>query len=274
MNNEINLPGLHIMFHVKPEKVPKFSSFIEATFHVKPTQSFLPLFLIAGGRAPSLSWLKQAAYGLKLFCADKGVEAALAAELTPYLLIGDCDSTSQESYQAAEKLGTKIELHPTAKDDTDLQLLLEYLSACRLIVSGIWGGRFDHLLTNVYSLLSFKEKHYTQVIMADEKETMILLTKDEDVEVRFLEPQKVQAVSLLPLRDAKVSISGVRWSLQDAELLCSRPYAISNELQGDTLKCACSEGAIGLYICWYEEPSASYTPPQATTGTSSNGSNA
>ena len=253
----IVLPNATIMFHVKHDEanteatacVPKSKA---PMFHVKHPELSL---LIAGGREPASEWLKKTAQAnvSAVYCADKGVKCALEAQLVPKLVVGDCDSSSPALYKRAEELGAKLEIHPPAKDDTDLQLLLQGLSPTPLLVSGIWGGRFDHLFSNVYSLLHFKKQHNTQVIMADEHELMVLLQGEESVTLKLEHPEQAQALSLLPLSaSVLVSLWGVRWPLSKAELTQDRPYAISNEVSDNTIKCTCHAGYLGLYIHWCE----------------------
>ena len=147
-------------------------------------------------------------------------------------------------------LGTAVMSFPVEKDDTDLQLVLQNLEGSDLICTGVWGGRFDHLYSNVFSLLSYKEKHQAQVILADEKEAMLLVTAKEAVKICL--HKKVKALSLLPLSDVnKVTLKNVRWELEAAELKLLHPYAISNIPQ-EEVTFECLEGRIGLYLCFEE----------------------
>lgn len=209
-------------------------------------------FVTAGGRRPDLNWLQKAAAGYTVYCADAGGSYCLEAGIVPQRLYGDGDSAGAEVYKKLAAQGTKIFQYPPAKDDTDLQLVLQQLTGCNLIVSGIWGGRFDHLYSNVFSLLGYKAKHGCQVIMADEQEVMLLLQASESVHVSIDKLQNVKSVSLLPFsNEVQVNIAGVRWPLQEAKLQLLYPYAISNEPLGD-FTCDCLAGAVGLYLCFTE----------------------
>lgn len=253
------LPEVQLMFHVKhgveqPAAEEAGKTRGAEMFHVKHQEN--ATLLLAGGRAPSPSWLRHvhAENDLDVYCADRGTDYALGAGLAPRLVVGDCDSSSPLSYDQAEALGAQLEVHPPAKDDTDLQLLLQKLPPAPLLASGIWGGRFDHLFSNVYSLLDFKNASGAQVVLADEQELLVLLTAGESVELQLVACTMVQALSLLPLTaSTKVSCSGVRWPLEEAELSQQHPYAISNEALGTKVVCSCHEGVVGLYIHWQEE---------------------
>lgn len=226
-------------------KLPQFSAEVILAKKYEVTN-----VVIAGGRAPQKAWLQKVATDKKVYCADKGVEICLEANLTPVELYGDGDSACPECYAKAKVLGTMVKTFPVEKDATDLQLLLENLPKGDVICSGVWGGRFDHLYSNVFSLLAFKEKQQAQVILADDKEAMLLVTGGEAVKITL--NTKVKALSLLPLcENSKVTLENVRWQLQEASLKLLHPYAISNIPEQEfTFKCL--EGKIGLYLCFSE----------------------
>lgn len=210
-------------------------------------------FVIAGGRKPAAAWLQSVADGCSgdIYCADAGAAYCLEAGLQPKLLFGDGDSASEAVYNNLAKLGTVIKRFEPEKDDTDLQLLLKNITGS-IIVSGIWGGRFDHLYSNVFSLLSYKKQQLCSVVLADEKEVMVLLSAKENVCIELQDIHKVKAVSLLPLsQEAKVNLSGVYWPLTEGILQLLHPYAVSN-IPLENFRCECLQGDVGLYICFEE----------------------
>ena len=226
-------------------KLPQFTAEV-----ILPKQYNETKLVVAGGRTPDVAWLGEVAATKKLYCADKGIEVCLQANLVPTALFGDGDSGSKDAYEKAQALGTMVETFPVEKDDTDLQLVLQNLEGSDLICTGVWGGRFDHLYSNVFSLLSYKEAHQAQVILVDEKEAMLLVTAKEAVKISL--HKKVKALSLLPLSEVnKVTLKNVRWELQEAELKLLHPYAISNIPQ-EEFTFECLAGKIGLYLCFEE----------------------
>ena len=217
---------------------------LRVMFHVKHHAAALSpadtLLVVAGGRGPKTEWLHSVSSDKKIYCADRGAEYCFAAGCVPAELFGDCDSSSQAVYRQA-------------RAPQYLQLLLHNLPEGDILASGIWGGRFDHLYSNVYTLLGVKKQRDCRVILADDKEFMLLLTEGESVELKL--QAVAEAVSMLPLSDSTtVDFTGVRWPLQQATLRQLYPYAISNEvLEGaEKICCTCHSGAIGLYIRWAE----------------------
>lgn len=208
---------------------------------------------VAGGRKPSEKWLQSAAAGClgHIYCADAGAAYCLDAGIYPKMLFGDGDSAPADVYEKSAAAGTIIKRFDPKKDDTDLQLLLKNID-CSIIVSGIWGGRFDHLYSNVFSLLSYKKQHNCNVVLADEREVMLLLSAAEKVYIELPNIENVKSVSLLPLsEEAKVNLSGVYWPLSEGVLRMLYPYAVSN-IPLENFRCECLQGDIGLYICFDE----------------------
>lgn len=201
----------------------------------------------AGGRKPELSWFKKAACGKQIYCADRGIEICFDAGFKPELLCGDADSAGAAYLQKAKDENVKSLLFNPAKDDTDLQLLLNNLPLkSSLLITGVWGGRFDHLYSNVFSLCSYKKSSGAAVIMADEQELMVLLSAGESLE--FTAELQFKALSLLPFENSCVSLSGTKWPLKKAQLLTSYPYAVSNEITSEIVKMSCHSGFAGFYL--------------------------
>jgi thiamine pyrophosphokinase len=87
-----------------------------------------------------------------VIAADSGVHLAAPLGLQVDLVVGDFDSADPDVVAAS---GAAIEQHPTAKDETDLELALDAArraGAHRIVVVGGGGGRLDHLIGNVLLL--------------------------------------------------------------------------------------------------------------------------
>lgn len=220
-------------------------------FHVKQYPDCLKqLLVVAGGREPESSWLKKVAEARSVFCADKGAEYCVKNGIGVDFLCGDKDSAASELYDLLSEAGAEVSVYPSAKDATDLQLLLDKLPCGTVVATGVFGGRFDHLFSCVYSLLQCK-KGRRLLVLADDKELLVLLEAGDEVEIT-VKAETVLAVSLLPLCPAAVvTLKGVRWPLEETELEQLYPYAVSNELSGDKgVCCSLKAGLLGLYFAW------------------------
>jgi thiamine pyrophosphokinase len=207
--------------------------------------------LVLGGRAPEASWLRSAASGKAVWAADRGAEACKAAGISPTRALGDFDSIGDEGRLWLERQNVATERYPADKDYTDFQLCLNRAKG-DLLVTGCWGGRFDHAFANVFSVAWGREWGADVRAFADESEALIPLVGKTTLELVFR--KRPLALSLLPL-DALcqgVAIHGTQWELDEAELVLGRPYAISNVPVNDRVTVKIERGSVGVY-CLFEE---------------------
>jgi len=218
-------------------------------FIQSPALSEKPWLLITGGRAPAAAWLKELPPATKIFAADHGLDTCHAQNIRPDYILGDGDSAAPATWEWGKSLGVPVEEFPTAKDLTDTQLALAKMkSAPAILITGAFGGRFDHL----YSLMFSCAQQKVPCIISDEQETIAFVKKDEELTFHFnVQPQ---AISLLPFTAActGVTINNVRWPLTNATLTQTFPNAISNELLPDQSKLTVNiqQGILGIYCHW------------------------
>ncbi|MBP2644916.1 MAG: thiamine pyrophosphokinase [Firmicutes bacterium] len=235
MSNVLSLPQLNFLFSYNlPER---------------------QVLLVAGGRPPASSWLAAAAGSFTVWGVDSGVDSLKNSDVQPVAVIGDGDSATPAAWEWAKSLGIPVEIHPPEKDLTDLQLALqrtgELYEQAAVIVTGVWGGRFDHTFSNIYSLLGSKTFGLAPCCAADDKEILVLLHGPDRVNIQL--KHQPSAVSLLPLSDCSgVTITGVRWPLNKVTLSTGLPYAISNRPTTDKTRLSVSldHGCLGIYLCW------------------------
>lgn len=191
-----------------------------------------PWLLITGGKAPGIVWLKKMITLIKpaeLWAADHGIDSYYKAQILPSRLLGDGDSASTNSWDWAIKNNVATEKFPRAKDLTDTQLALEEMSAAKapfIIMTGAFGGRFDHAYSTIYSAAHNK----TDCALIDESEAIFFVKDGTSLNFDFTAIPK--AISLLPITSevTGVTIKNVRWELTNATLKSDFPNAVSNEL--------------------------------------------
>jgi len=218
------------------------------------------LLAVLGGRSPNPLWLGELARASRadVWAVDSGVEACRAAGLAPRLLIGDFDSAPSDALEWAVGRGAVTRRYPGEKDLTDFQLTLEIwreTDGVMPIVTGCFGGRLDHLFSNLQSFAMTNPQ--TPRMMIDEQEGVYLLYSASLATFCFR--KKPAAISLLPLTDqcSGVSIEGVRWPLSGVTLDRRLPWAVSNRLEekkgaecAKEVKVICGEGVMGVYWCF------------------------
>jgi len=213
------------------------------------------LLLVGGGRSPATDWLRAVAPERQIYAIDHGLDACFRAGLIPDFLLGDGDSASKENWQKAKQLAVPMEQHPVAKDLTDTQLELQKIKAGEpnsfILLTGCFGGRFDHLFSTAYSFLHSG----LSGCLADDKEILFFLRDKQSMTVSFdCQPKALSLLPLSPVCDG-VTSQGVLWPLEKASLSQQMPSAISNKLakESQTWEIALHKGILGVYICLTED---------------------
>lgn len=90
-----------------------------------------------------------------VLCADGGALNAEKFGLTPQTIIGDLDSLSARQVERFTAAGADILRFPARKDETDLELALNWClenHASEIVIFGALGGRIDQTLANLFLL--------------------------------------------------------------------------------------------------------------------------
>lgn len=212
-----------------------------------PAISDVEILLTAGGRRPAENYFKAVAQDKKIFAVDKGIEICCACNILPEILIGDFDSANNAALDWAIENKIPIERHPVEKDFTDTQLALKLLPKnISAIITGIFGGRLDHLFSNVLTCASASNK----IFLADEREIIFYIKGGESVTVKFFE--KPFAVSLLPLSEicTGVNSENLHWELKNSALKQNFPNAVSNRVESSQIKISVERGTLAIYFCF------------------------
>jgi thiamine pyrophosphokinase len=166
-----------------------------------------------------------------ILAADGGTRHALDLGLTPAVIIGDLDSLTSELQPLVES-GVKIVQHPRDKNETDLELALEYAIQNgwrEIIIVGALGLRLDQTLGNL-SLLTDPRLSTFNIKFDDGVEETFFVRDQAQVEGR-----SGDLVSLIPWGGEVrgVCTEGLRWPLSDETLLPHKTRGISNEMLGE-----------------------------------------
>ena len=164
-----------------------------------------------------------------LLAADGGTRHALALGLVPSVVIGDLDSLSQAECRLLEQAGTAFHKHPRDKDETDLELALNYVldnGFRHILVIGGLGGRLDQVLANL-TLLANPRLSAVDIRLDDGLEEAFFILKQARIK-----GSAGEIVSLIPWggQVTGVTTSGLRWPLHEESLFPGKTRGISNEL--------------------------------------------
>jgi thiamine pyrophosphokinase len=193
------------------------------------------IVIVAGSRPIEAHVVARIPASAIILAVDGGIDHARAAGLQPSGLIGDLDSVSPEGLSWAKEHVT-IARHPTDKDRTDTELALAFaadMDPARLTMVG-GGDRLDHtigalgalgatVLTSIPRIDAWWDGQHVDVVHGPGRAVLELVAGS--------------TLSLLALHGGcgRVSIDGVRWPLDEADVLPVSGFGISNEVTiGDT----------------------------------------
>lgn len=221
--------------------------FPQCEINYTPTIFDNEILIVSGGRRPNENFFKSVAQGKKIFCVDKGIEICRDCNILPEMLIGDFDSAENFAVDWAVKNKIPVKRYPVEKDFTDTQIALEFLADKKsAIITGIFGGRLDHLFSNIFTCATSKIRNF----LADEQEIILYVKGGETVEVKFFE--KTAALSLLPISKIckGVKTENLHWELENATLNQDFPNAVSNRVETSEIKISIEEGTLAIYFCF------------------------
>ncbi|HUS60678.1 MAG TPA: thiamine diphosphokinase, partial [Acidimicrobiales bacterium] len=176
------------------------------------------VIVVTGGDAVDVARLADLPSGALVIAADSGIDHALALGLHVDVAIGDFDSVSPPALRLVAAAGARVERHPEAKDETDLELALDAAiarGARRIHVLGGHGGRLDHFLAN--ALLLASPRYAAVEIVAWMGTALVTVVRDTAV----LTGRPDDLVTLLAAHGpaAGVTTQGLRYALDDEVLL-------------------------------------------------------
>ena len=192
-----------------------------------------------------------------VIAVDGGLGYCGVLEVEPDLLIGDLDSVSEEEEKAVRLLEQEIPDRvirlAREKDDTDMLAALKEGLARGYRQFHIYagtGGRFDHTLANIQCLLYLKKRDAVGYLI--DGTGMILVICGEAVHFR---KNLEGTLSLFALgeRARGVTISGMKYELENAELTNDFPIGISNEFIGEEAMISVEEGELVCMISYAQE---------------------
>ena len=184
--------------------------------------------LMANGEYGELEWYRPFKDDFdRIICIDGGTDRAMALGITPWRVVGDMDSISEEARAYATSLGAAFTVVPREKDNTDFQLALELAEqdgATSIVVWGGIGSRLDHSLSNLFSATRLALKGI-EVSFRSPREDVYLVNR------HLVVPGKTgDTVSLITLGDEAggVTLRGFQYPLTNAVLDGRWQCAVSN----------------------------------------------
>ncbi|MGE4271453.1 MAG: thiamine diphosphokinase [Desulfitobacterium sp.] len=194
----------------------------------------------------------------RLIAADGGANRIMESGYLPDAVVGDLDSIKAEYLESCRQQGVRILSYPCEKDETDLELALDYAAKIseeegigesspreikEIFLLGATGGRIDHLLGNLSIMHGFL-KRGLRIRMKDPHQELWLLASQKK-----LTGLKGQKLSIIPVTEkAVVRTEGLYYPLHQEVLHQDSPRGISNVFLGDEALIDVSSGTVAVVI--------------------------
>ncbi|MEG2673099.1 MAG: thiamine diphosphokinase [Ruthenibacterium sp.] len=178
-----------------------------------------------------------------ILAADAGYLSVQKLGLTPTLLLGDYDSAP------VPQSDVPVLQLPAEKDDTDTYFAAKKaveFGAEEVTILGGLGGRLDHTLANLQTILFLQEQGISAVLADEHTEIRVLLSGEH-----VLSAHENSYVSLIPVGTSATGITLVhfKYPLTDATLTNTWPVGVSNEFAGETATVRIKTGGLYCIIC-------------------------
>ncbi len=171
-----------------------------------------------------------------VICADGGLRHAQVLGLTPDIILGDFDSLGFTP--------TGAQVFPVEKDDTDAMLAVRHALDRGFrelhIYAGLEGDRLDHTVAN-FQTLCYIASHGARGYLYG-KDTLVTVLTGETA--RF-SPEAEGILSLFCLGpDARVTIRGLQYPLENGLLCHDFPLGVSNHFVGKSSEITVHNGKV------------------------------
>lgn len=170
-----------------------------------------------------------------IIAVDGGYDYLVKQNIKPHLVVGDLDSVTSEIKD------TEIIKYKKEKDETDLYLAIKEAikrGFKNMIVFGALGKRLEHTLANIQLLKYFEDY---SIVYINQNMACFIVRENEIYEI----DKKKGLISIFSLTsDANISISGLKYELNNQTINSSFPLGIDNEAIGKNASITVSSGII------------------------------
>ena len=166
-----------------------------------------------------------------IIAADGGTRHVLELGKIPDVIVGDLDSLPTNF--EVSKFENEVILYPKDKNETDLELAIQYaltLNPKEIIIIAALGGRLDQTLGNIALISDPFLPHPSRVRLDDGIEEIFFCHDACEIS-----GTSSDLVSLLPWQGEVTGIvtTGLKWTLQNETLYPHKTRGISNEMTGE-----------------------------------------
>jgi len=185
------------------------------------------ILIFAGGDILASSLADELPSPDLVVAADIGYDLALSLGYRVDALVGDMDSIS--TVEIPDHV--LVEQHPADKDQTDLDLALDFATGNapgRVVVIGGTGGRFDHEVATIGLICSDRWAGIDEIDWVSSRGRAFVVRR-----TRILHGDVGSTLSLIPIGGpaTRVRTQGLQWDLGGQDLVSGSTHGVSNVLR-------------------------------------------
>lgn len=210
----------------------------EAPFRLLREDGELKAVLVAGGPEADLASIEE--FVKESVCwigIDRGTLYLLNRGIKPEVAFGDFDSVAESEWQQIQQEVKHIREFPSVKNETDLELALQWVLKQQpeeVIILGATGGRLDHFFGTVSLLMnSFIISSKAKIEIVDQVNRLSVYRPGEHA---ILRDERYKYVSFFSLseRVTGFSLKGFKYPLDNHTIESGSTLYVSNELVGES----------------------------------------
>ncbi|UKS67094.1 thiamine diphosphokinase [Rossellomorea marisflavi] len=192
----------------------------------------MKISILAGGPTPYLPPLVDVPMDGHIWVGvDRGVFTLLEKGMEPHVAFGDFDSVSPREWQLISSRVEEVNRYRPEKDETDLELALNWAAEQEpeeITIYGATGGRLDHFMGNVQLLLKDDLKGISVRLVDSLNEMSIKRPGEHEVEMN----PRYTYISFVPISPIVkgLTLSGFKYPLTNRNIYWGSTLCISNEL--------------------------------------------
>jgi thiamine pyrophosphokinase len=178
---------------------------------------------------------------------DRGVHTLLKANIKPDIAFGDFDSVTEEEFTEIETKVDKLKLYKPEKDETDLELALNWAveqNPETIRIFGATGGRIDHLLANVQLLINPFLQGKSILILLIDRQNIIYIKGSGSYKIEKMSDKKYISFVPVSFNIKDLTLQGFKYPLNNRHISIGSTLCISNELISDYGTFSFSEGIL------------------------------
>lgn len=174
-----------------------------------------------------------------VICADGGYDNAVKFGIVPDIAMGDFDTINSGKIKNCD-----VRIYPPEKDDTDTMIAVKTaleMGYDEIIITGALGGRLDHTIANIQTLMYITEHNAHGTIIGDSD--IAAIQKNSECKYDKINGYTFSMFSMISRSDG-ITTSGLKYNLKNGFLENSFPLGVSNEIIGESCNVEVKNGIL------------------------------